>query len=209
MVTAARRVRLAVPATLLVLLGVLLLGLYRVSSVTEKHSYASGATAPASVHVTAGKSYALSVHGGINGLQHRGVSIVSPNCTWSLAGSAAAALPVAMEKADTKATNQVGTFVAPATGDVHVECAGWGVVFVDDADNASGDLAGVFLLGGVVALTLGVILALAAARQAVALSSARRSAGEQDEVEARVDVAGWSGGPHGEVRHDDLGDVTR
>lgn len=207
MVTAALRVRLAVPATLLVLLGVLLLGLYRVSSVTEKHSYSSGATAPANVHVTSGKSYTLSVHGGISGLQHRGVSIVSPNCTWSLAGSAAQALPVAMEKADTKATNQVGTFVAPATGETHVQCAGWGAVFVDNADNAGGDLAGVFLLGGTVALTLGLVVALAAARQFLGRPSG--PAGEDDEVETPVDVLSWGVRADREVAGGDGGDVAR
>lgn len=209
MIAAARRARLAVPATLLVLLGLLLLGLYRVGSVTEKHSYSAGATAPATAHLTVAKTYTLAVHGGIDALQRRGVAIISPNCRWSVGGSALQALPVAMEKADTKATNQVATFVAPATGDVHVECAGWGAVFIDDADNASGDLAGVFLLGAVIALTLGGVLALAAARQAARTASAHRSPGEDDEIQAGVDVMSRAVRPDGEIRYGDPGDVTR
>jgi hypothetical protein len=117
------------------------------------------------VRLTEGRTYHLAVAGGVHALLRRGATVSSPQCSWSPDGASAQVLAVQAESADTKAINTVGSFVSPYTGSVHIGCTGWGAVFVDDADSAGGDTAGVFLLGGVVALTLGLVLALAAARE--------------------------------------------
>jgi hypothetical protein len=201
--TAPTRTRLAAPATLLVLLGLFLFGLAKVVSAGEHHSYVAGATAPSAVRVTEGRSYEISVHGGVPSLLARGVDIKTPQCTWSIGSAQAQALQVSPENDDTKATNTVASFVAPASAQISIDCAGWGSLFVDDADNAPGDIAGTLLIGGIIALTIGALLALSAARQWYSSAGAPR---DDEQVERFVDLGvGVSG--DAEVRGADGDDV--
>jgi hypothetical protein len=96
-------------------------------------------------------------------------------------------LSVQLYGPDSKATDAIGTFAAPVTGDVHLDCIGWGAVFVDDADDAGGDLAGLFLVLCVIALTLGAALGLSALRLRYGPSDeSARAASENDEIERFV-----------------------
>lgn len=171
-------------ATGLIIATVLLGALFRILSATEHHAFAASAVAPSTARVTLDKSYTLAVSGGVGALQARGVDVNTAQCEWSVGGSGSQALAVAAAGEFTKATNVVGTFVAPFTGDLHIDCLGWGPVFVEDADNATGDTAGWLLLLATITLTLGVALGLAALRSAGVESE--RSAREDDEVERFV-----------------------
>ncbi|HZY75826.1 MAG TPA: hypothetical protein VFE40_05875 [Jatrophihabitantaceae bacterium] len=159
-----RRAQHGAAAVVLLVVGILLAGLYRVTSGTERHSYASDAVPPANVHVTVGHSYLISVPGGVAALQDHGLSPSGLRCEWSTGGSAVQPLSVQLYGPDAKATDAIGTFTASVTGDVHIDCTGWGAVFVDDADDAGGDLAGLFLVLCVIALTIGAALGLSALR---------------------------------------------
>ncbi|HEU5006761.1 MAG TPA: hypothetical protein VFT67_07300 [Jatrophihabitantaceae bacterium] len=204
----SRRAQHGAVAVVLLVMGILLGGLYRVTSGTERHSYASDAVPPANVHVTAGHSYMISVPGGVSALQDRDLSPSGLRCEWSTGGSAAQPLSVQLYGPDSKATDAVGTFTAPITGDVHIDCTGWGAVFVDDADDAGGDLAGLFLVLCVIALTLGAALGLSALRLRHEGSSrdSARTASEDDEIERLVHIVHVRS-EDGEVTHPDGGDV--
>lgn len=182
---------------LLVVAGLALCGLYRVISGTEHHAYSSGTLPPPAVRLTEGTSYHLAVRGGVDALIKRGAVLTSPACEWSVGGSAAQALTITPYDANSKATDAVGTFTAPFTGDLHIACTGWGPVFVDDADNTPADVAGWMLFFGVLALIVGGGLAVGSLRAASASRSAGlgraadsgRTAGEDDEVQRDVDIA--------------------
>jgi hypothetical protein len=197
--------RRAVVAVLLMVAGLVLTGAFRVISGTEHQAFSVGAVPPSSVHVTAGKTYQLSVPGGVGALARRGADVGSGVCEWTAPGGASQALQVQAGGAGTKATNTVATFVAPTTGDIQVSCAGWGAMYVDDADNAKPDLAGWFLVAGVLALALGLPLGVSALRDAGRSGAGSRArASEDDEIERIVhsvhvrsedaEVAGSDGG---------------
>jgi len=174
----------AAVATGLIIAAVLLGALYRIISGTEHHAFAQGAVAPNTSHVTRGQSYTLSAAGGVTALKARGVDVSTAQCEWSTGGTASQALVVAAAGASTKATNVVGTFVAPFTGDIHVDCLGWGPMFLDNADGAAGDTAGRLLLLATITLTIGVALGMSALRGAGVDSE--RAAREDDEIERLV-----------------------
>jgi hypothetical protein len=161
----ARRGTIAVG---LLLIGLLSLGLWRVVSGSEHQVFAEGATVPATSKVTAGHTYSLAVPGGVLAMVDRGIPKVTGQngttlglvCTWSVDGSANQALSIQVESLDTKATNNVASFVAPATGDFSVSCDGWGQVFIPDADGGSSDPSGIFLMLSIITLTLGAALGL-------------------------------------------------
>ena len=204
-------VRRAVAAIALLVAGLVLAASYRVVSGTEHTAYASGGEPPPSSHVTEGTTYGLSVVGGVRALQQRGANVTSPECQWSAPGGAGQVLQAQASGPDTKATNVVATFVSPVTGDITVTCAGWGSMYIDDADNAPADGAGWLLVLAVLALMVGVGLGVSALRGAVATAGqAGLSAGtarEDDEVERFVHVVHVrSEDP--EVRDADAGDVT-
>jgi len=192
----------------LLVVGVLLAGLYRVTSGTERHSYASDAVPPANVQVTVGHSYMISVPGGVAALQDHDLSPSGLRCEWSAGGSAAQPLSVQLYGPDAKATDAIGTFTAPVTGQIHIDCSGWGAVFVDDADDAGGDLAGLFLVLCVIALTIGAALGLSALRLRNGNSSrdSVRTASEDDEIERLVHIVHVRS-EDGEVAHPDGGDI--
>ncbi len=176
----------AAAATALIIAALLFGALYRIVSGTEHHSFSPGATAPNTVHVTAGKNYLLARPGGVKDLHARGVDVANPQCEWSVGGAGSQALTVTAAGTATKATNAVGTFVAPYTGDLHIDCLGWGPMFVDDADDAARDNAGWLLLLTTITLTAGVVLALATLREAAGRSE--RAPSEDDEIERLVHV---------------------
>jgi hypothetical protein len=176
----------AAAATGLIIAALLFGALYRIVSGTEHHAYAPGSVAPNSVHITQGKSYMLATAGGVKDLQARGVDVARPQCEWSVDGAASQALSVTAAGSQTKATNVVGTFDAPYTGNVHIDCLGWGPMFVDNADTSAPDVAGWLLLIATVMLTAGIALALATLR-AISESSPRPSR-QDDEIERLVHV---------------------
>jgi hypothetical protein len=168
----------------LIIAGLLLGVASRILSGTEHHAFAAGALAPVNAHVMTGRTYTLSTPGGVTALQARGVDVSQAKCEWSGAGSASQALVVAAAGSATKANNVVATFLAPITGDLHVACLGWGPMFLDDADDSSGDVAGWLLLLATLALALGVALGMAALRSTRADSE--RASREDDEIERLV-----------------------
>jgi hypothetical protein len=195
----------AAAATALIVVALLLLALFRILSGTEHHAYAAGAVAPDSTHVTIGETYTLSTPGGVKALTKRGVDVTRAQCEWSVGGSASQALPVVAAGAGTKAINVVGTFVAPYTGDLHVDCLGWGPMFLDDAEGSAPDRAGWLLLLATIALTFGVALSLSSLRSAAAYSE--RATREDDEIERLVHAVHVRSDDE-EIPHRDGGDVV-
>ena len=176
--------RKAAAAVVLVAVGLFGCGMYRVLSQTEHHAYSASGSAPKTVRLTAGNQYILSVRGGSQALLDRGVSATSPNCTWSVGGAEPQALTVSPGGSSAKGTNAVATFVSPYTGDLHIECTGFGGVYVDNADNTTADTAGWYLFGGVLALTIGAGIGVSAAREAALRNAAQRASRAGAESEA-------------------------
>jgi hypothetical protein len=181
-------------AVVCLITGLVCLGLWRLVGGTETQPFAPGAAPPQYVRVTSGNTYHLAVPGGVPALLSAGLPLSggasgsSPDleCAWNSAGFAAQPLRTTPESSDTKATDVIGSFVAPVTGRIHVDCQHWGPVFVPDADDASGDPAGWLLVTSTVLLLIG---------GAAALSSgwaydSRRAAGApaEPDPEARVEV---------------------
>ncbi len=179
----------AVAAAVLLAVGLVLAALYRIVGVSEQHAYAPGAQPANSVRITAGRTYQLSVPGGATALHKRGIGSGTLQCEWSSNGSASQVLAVTTESSD-KATNTVATFTGPFTGEIHVDCLGWGTMFVDDADDASFDLAGLFLLLSILALGVGAGLGLSALRGARTDADGElgRATREDEDIERLVHV---------------------
>jgi hypothetical protein len=152
--------RTATAGLVLILLGATLWILYRYQSGRERHSYTTGGAPPATVHLTAGHTYWLSIAGGVDREVALGLDPRALQCTQTGAGSAPRVLVLSPESADTKLTHQIASFVAPLTGDVHVDCDRLGAVYIDDADN-SYDYAGLWLVLTSIALAIGIPLSLA------------------------------------------------
>ena len=200
----ARRAAIAV---VLLLAGLALAAAFRVISGTEHQAFAVGAVPPSSTPVTEGKTYELSVPGGVPALKKKGVDVTTAQCAWSVAGSGSQVLEVAASGADTKAINTVGTFVSPVNGSIHVDCAGWGPMYIDDADNTPSDVAGWCLVLGVIALAVGAGLGVSAMRMASEASARSRAARDDEQVERLVHVAP-GGGKDDEVLDSHGGDVS-
>jgi hypothetical protein len=167
----------------LVILGLGAWALSRLIAGNESHSYARGEP-PYSVQVTARQHYAIAVRGGVRTELQAGLEPTALTCSASSPRLGSISLAVQAEKADTKAINQIGTFVAPISAALHVDCAGLGTVFVDDAADASTDWAGVAVLLATVLLGLGAPLGLSAVRRSVGRSR------DDEQVERPVDVVG-------------------
>lgn len=192
-------------ATGLIIAALLLGALFRIVSGTEHHAFAKGVVAPDSTHVAIGDTYTLSAPGGVKALQARGIDVNRAQCEWSVNGSASQALSVVAAGQGTKAVNVVGTFVAPYTGDLHVDCLGWGPMFLDDAAGSAPDYAGWLLLLATISLTVGVALGMASLRALGADSE--WAAREDDEIERLVHVVHVRSEDH-EVPRRDGGDVV-
>jgi hypothetical protein len=180
-------------AVVFILLTVLFAGLYRVADGVEKHSYSSGAIPPTTVELTTGHTYEISLPGGREGLKRAGIPASAAQCTWSQGNQIQQPLTVTAISADLRPTHAIATFTSPVSGEVHVDCADFGAVYIDDADNAGTDYAGLFLLLTAGCLLLGVALGLSAL---YARAGSGGAAGDEDEVQALVDV----GGRNGEIR---------
>ncbi|WP_375481180.1 hypothetical protein [uncultured Jatrophihabitans sp.] len=188
--------RLGLIGAALVVIGLVLCLAYRYTAPGEPHSYAAGAVAPYEVSVTQGHLYHVAVHRGVDAEADRGRTSSSLTCTYSVQPGVDRALPVTAESDSTKATNVIATFQAPVTGSVHIACAPFGSVFVDDADNAPGDRAGLYLLLGIIALGLGVPLLLSGVRSAFrAREDSAFRAREDSAFRAREDSAFDDGAP--------------
>ena len=199
----------AVAAVVALLVGLAMLGLWRVVSGSQNLPFDKGAIAPSSVQVTKGHSYTLAVPGGVPAMIAHGMptrstgdqQIVALECTWSAAGSTAdssvgsagtsglgtarSPLTVQAEAVGTKAEDDVGRFYAPITGRIQVDCAGWGPMFVPNSDDRAHDWAGTALLLATILLTVGGALALSELRVALGRARVRSTAavGGDDEIE--------------------------
>jgi hypothetical protein len=186
---------LGVLGSLLVVLGITGYVAYRLAAGTESHVFSPGAVPPHTVHVTANHNYQLSYPGGVAALAEQGVDLNSLQCDWMVPGSARQSLPVVPFDGSTEARNAVASFQAVVTGDIHVSCDGLGAMFVDGADNASGDVSGWYLLLSTLALTLGVPLAMSRMR----LAARRRAEEEEQEDEDYEPLSVWLAGEDDEV----------
>lgn len=203
-----------VAALVLLLLGLACLGLWRVLVGTESLPYSSDANPPSNVRVTSGRTYSLAVPGGARTLLAHGFPTVSNatgstlglQCTWSSPTLGSGALTVSPENTQTKAENTVGEFVAPVSGLLHVDCTGWGTMFVPDSDNRPTDWSGLALLLSVITLTAGGALGLSQLRLAWERTRSPWATGEDDEIQAAVDVP-LGGAQDGEVGRRDRGDL--
>lgn len=200
----------ALIAIVTLLIGLALLGLWRVLDGNERVPFARDATPPRYVHVTSDHTYALAVPGGVRAMLARGIAVsqsqgtIALQCDYTPQGSAASiSLQVSPESSESKAETTVGTFVAPVTGDIAVKCTGWGAVFVPNSDDRPTDYAGWALLGAIITLTAGAVLGLSELRLLTLRLSAAR---ERDEVERVVDPPIGSG-DDGEVGGRDRDDV--
>ena len=152
----------AIVSGALLLLSIAFLGLWQIADDSQSHAYNPGAVPPTMVALTASKQYQISTVGGTEALAARRTNTLKDACTWSEGGSAPQTLAVTPLASDSRSTHVVATFTAPASGDLHIACPIWGAVWIDNADDAPTDLAGLFLLLGVITLTSGVILGLTA-----------------------------------------------
>ncbi|HEY8301923.1 MAG TPA: hypothetical protein VIG48_08495 [Jatrophihabitans sp.] len=187
----------AVAAVVALLVGLALLGVWRVVSGSQDLPFDKGATPPSSVQVTKGHSYALAVPGGVPAMIARGMptrntgdqQVIVLECTWSPAGdsltSVRSPLTAQAETVGTKAENDVGQFYAPITGRIRVDCSGWGPMFVPNSDDRAHDWAGEALLLATILLTIGGALALSELRVALERARVRSTVavGGDDEIE--------------------------
>jgi hypothetical protein len=157
--------RALIAGTLLVLAGLGCWVLYlKQSGGAEHHSYDRAGDPPAHVRLVAGKTYSIAVHGGVGRELRLGLDPGSLHCTATRQGEGPGALQLATENRDTKATNQIASFVSGVTGLVQVRCNGIGAVYVDDAASASFDWSGMWLVLASLALTIGIPLGLSGLR---------------------------------------------
>lgn len=166
--------RTGTAGAVLTLLGLVLFVLSRTALSGEHHAYAEG-SAPATVQVTAGHTYHLSLRGGVAKAQSLGATPATLSCTLSSPATGSRGLSVTPEAADTKATQVIATFTAPVSGRVQVGCAGLPRLFVDDADGSAFDTAGLLVLATTVSWAVGVPLLLSGQRSRPSPAAGRRA----------------------------------
>lgn len=210
--TRTRVVRL-VAGTALLLLGLAALGLWRVLAGGGGLPFDTGATPPSSVAVTSEHTYSLAVPGGVRAMHDHGVPLqgasdtLALECRYTTPGQPGTiALPVTPEGLGSKYETKVASFVAPITGRIHVECSGWGAMFVPDSDDHATDFSGYALLASIIMLTIGAALLMTEIRLAMLSAARLRASRDEEDVEGRVDAAI---GPRDdrEVGGSDRGDV--
>lgn len=157
--------RAAFAGVALLVLGLGFWAVFRITWGSEQHSYARG-IAPTYVQLQRGHTYSLDLRGGVAAERQLGLDPQALSCAATPPGGSPIGLRVTPESTGTKAINQIGTFVAPRTGRVHVDCNGLPALFVDNADNAQADVSGWWLLLATAALTVGVPLTLSVVRRA-------------------------------------------
>jgi hypothetical protein len=183
-------------AVALIIATVLFAGLYRVANGVEKHSYNAGAVPPTTVELTSGHNYEISVPGGRKALINRGVAVTPAQCSWSNSAVTGQQVPVTVLSADVRPTHALATFTSPVSGRVHIDCAGWGAVYVDDSDNSGWDYAGLFLVLTTVCLTLAVAVGLSSMYPRSTWSPRNRHQVETgvEPLAAQREVGGTDGG---------------
>lgn len=154
----------AIAGAVLILAGLGFWALYVQASADEPHAYARGGAPPQYVQVEIGKTYRIAVRGGVATLAAAGLEPGNLSCTAARPGQGPGALNLSFETNDTKATNDVASFVAAMNARLHVECAGIGAVFVDNAEDAAVDWSGLWLVLATLALVVGTPLILSALR---------------------------------------------
>jgi hypothetical protein len=168
-VTAARRSSpiTAIAGAVLILAGLGCWALYVNASGHEPHAYARAGAPPQYVQVEIGKTYRIAIRGGVPAVAQAGVDIASLQCTAARPGAGPGALNLFIEDVNnTKATDDIASFVAATTERLHVECSGLGPVFVDNAEDAAFDWSGVWLVLASLGLLIGIPLTLSALRSA-------------------------------------------
>ncbi len=160
--------RKAAIAAILLILGIGFGAVARLAASAEQTSYFGRSSAPQFAQVTEGRTYLLSVHGGVNALTDQGLNAASLACSYlTPSNNTLQSLKLTAEAADTKATNAVASFLAPLTGAIRVQCPSYaGAVYLDGADNAPFDLAGLYLLLCIGSLFGAVVFGVSAARTA-------------------------------------------
>lgn len=156
--------RLLITGAALILLGLAAWALYAVQSGREPHAYTAGGDPPNYVKVAAGHTYRLAIPGGVKREIALGVQPSTLQCTAAAPGQAPGALPVTAAQTDTKATDEIGSFVSTVTATVHIECDRVGAVYVDNASDSAFDWSGVWLVLAALALVIGIPLTLSALR---------------------------------------------
>lgn len=155
---------MAFTAVVLVVLGLGMWAIYRLTTGGEQHSFARGGAAPTYVQVTAGKRYSIGVRDGVRAIKRLGIDPARLACGITPTGGQAQQLTITADADTTKAVNQVATFVAPLSGRVHIDCPGLIAVFVDNADDAGTDPSGWWLVLATIALATGLPLLLSVLR---------------------------------------------
>ena len=168
-----------IAGALLVVAGLGFWTLYVKQSGNGGHSYDRGGSPASSVRLVAGETYTISIHGGVDREVELGLDPAALQCTAALGGEAPGALDIVAQSRDSKATNEIASFVSSISGDVHIQCEGVGAVYIDDAEDAPFDSSGVWLVLASLALIIGLPLTL---------SGLRRPAGEARELADVTDV---------------------
>jgi hypothetical protein len=154
-----------VSGALLILVGLAAWALYAVQAGTEKHSYTHGGPPPAYVQFVDGHTYWLAIPGGVDKEVEQGLDPAALQCTAAAPGQGAGALPIQPENGDSKATDQIASFVSTFTATAHIDCTGIGVVYVDNARDAQRDWSGFWLVLASIALAIGIPLTLSTLRR--------------------------------------------
>lgn len=183
-----RRGRTFAAGIVLLFASIVLFGAAAVLSGSQRHSYSADAVPPRYVTVTQGESYRISIHGGVAAEAARGLQPSALQCDFSTVGSGAGYLDLQAESASSKATNDIATFTAPVSGRIHIDCTGLGAVFVDDADDAGFDGAGLAVVLGIAAFLAGLLALFS--RRVHFESRAQRSERHLDEWDCSPEISG-------------------
>ena len=152
--------RLWLGVVLLLVAGAAWLGRGAANS-SATHSWTPDATPPRTVQLTAGEDYTLSTAAGIAALaDEQGAEQPTLRCTATSGSSSAVGLKVTVGQVDQRILHVVGRFRAPFSGPAAISCAGIGRVFVDDANDAAFDTAGLLVVSTIMALFVGSALVL-------------------------------------------------
>ncbi len=150
---------------LLVVAGSLVLIARYLTARYEHHSFVDGQPPSRYVDVQEGRTYRISVPGGVKYEQDLGQPPQALHCSAQQPNGPELTLDLTRESNDTKMINTIASFRSPVTGRLHVSCVGLPDVYLDDT---SGDPSGVLLVLGVVLLTVGVPLLLSGVRSVTA-----------------------------------------
>lgn len=143
----------------LVLFALLLFAGGRIAAPGRNHAYDPGATPPTTYRLTAGKEYQLSTATDLSILR-RTVNLAELACVSTTGSAEPVPVSVLNTADDDRAQHVFATVRVPTSGPQRVTCTGVSEVFVDNADDASFDYAGLTVLLATLVGVLGVIVAL-------------------------------------------------